>query len=98
MLCQQREDGMGYEHILYERRGGVAVVTLNRPERRNALNLKLQQELAEALLEADDHAPVHCAVLRGAGPHFCAGADLGEYAATRGEQYRGRAEIDDDLW
>jgi enoyl-CoA hydratase len=37
-------------------------------------------------------------VLRGAGPHFCAGADLNEYSSGRGPEYRGRAEIDDDVW
>jgi len=37
-------------------------------------------------------------VLRGAGPHFCAGADLSEYSSGRGEAYRGRQEIDDDVW
>ncbi len=89
---------MDFEQITYEVRGTTAIITLNRPERRNALSHKLQQELAAALAEADDHNPVHCVVLRGAGPHFCAGADLTEYREDRGEQYRGRTEIDDDVW
>ena len=37
-------------------------------------------------------------MLRGAGPHFCAGADLNEFSSGRGPDYRGRAEIDDDVW
>jgi enoyl-CoA hydratase len=37
-------------------------------------------------------------VLRGAGPHFCAGADLNEFSSGRGSDYRGRSEIDDDVW
>ena len=59
---------------------------------------KLLRELHAALLEADEYNPVHCVVLRGAGPHFCAGADLSEYSSGRGEDYRGRQEIDDDVW
>ena len=89
---------MTFEQITYEVRGTTAVVALNRAERRNALSLKLQQELAAALMEADEHEAVHCVVLRGAGPHFCAGADLSEYSAGRGPAYRGRTEIDDDIW
>ncbi len=89
---------MDFEQITYEVRGTTAVVTLNRPERRNALSSVLLRELAAALMEADECDPVHCVVLRGAGPHFCAGADLNEYSAGRGAAYRGREEIDDDIW
>ena len=89
---------MQFEQITYEHVRTTAVVTLNRPERRNALSSVLLKELAAALMEADEHEKVHCVVLRGAGPHFCAGADLGEYSAGRGPEYRGRTEIDDDVW
>jgi enoyl-CoA hydratase len=89
---------MPFEQITYQVTNKTAIVTLNRPEKRNALSGKLLRELAEALLEADEHNAVHCVVLRGAGPHFCAGADLSEYSSGRGEAYRGRQEIDDDVW
>ena len=89
---------MPFEQIAYEVKGTTAIVTLNRPERRNALSGQLLRELNAALKEADEYNPVHCVVLRGAGPHFCAGADLGEYSSGRGEAYRGRQEIDDDVW
>jgi enoyl-CoA hydratase len=89
---------MTFEQIAYEVRGTTALVTLNRPERRNALSGQLLRELHAALLEADEHNAVHCVVLRGAGPHFCAGADLNEYSSGRGPEYRGRQEIDDDIW
>jgi enoyl-CoA hydratase len=84
--------------ITYEIQRTTAIVTLNRPERRNALSLTLLRELNAALLEADEHNEVHCVVLRGAGPHFCAGADLSEFSTQRGPEYRGRQEIDDDVW
>jgi enoyl-CoA hydratase/carnithine racemase len=89
---------VSFEQITYEVTGSTAIVTLNRPERRNALGLTLLRELNAALREADEHNPVHCVVLRGAGPHFCAGADLNEFSSGRGPDYRGRAEIDDDVW
>ena len=89
---------MEFELIKYEVVRTTAIITLNRPERRNALSGKLLRELHEALLEADEHNAVHCVVLRGAGPHFCAGADLNEYSSGRGPDYRGRSEIDDDVW
>ena len=69
---------MQFDQITYEIKDKTAVVTLNRPEKRNALSAKLLRELHEALIEADEYNPVHCVVLRGAGPHFCAGADLSD--------------------
>ena len=65
-----------YETILLERRGGVAVVTLNRPERRNAYTARMGVELHQAFeeLEADDG--VRAIVVTGAGRDFCVGADL----------------------
>lgn len=89
---------MEYEQITYVVEATTAIITLNRPERRNALSSQVHRELAAALLEADEHNVVHCVVLRGAGPHFCAGADLSEYSAGRGPDYRGREELDDDVW
>ncbi|MBN8900964.1 MAG: enoyl-CoA hydratase/isomerase family protein, partial [Rhodospirillales bacterium] len=89
---------MDFQQITYAVQGTTAVITLNRPEKRNALSAQLLRELNAALLEADEHNPVHCVVLRGAGPHFCAGADLNEYSSGRGPEYRGRQEIDDDIW
>ena len=72
---------MEFETITYAVQGTTAIVTLNRPEKRNALSGKLLRELNAALLEADEHNAVHCVVLRGAGPHFCAGADLTEFSS-----------------
>src|SRR6202020_3433554 len=89
---------MQFEQITYEVKGTPAIVTLNRPERRNALSGRLLRELNAALKEADEFNPVHCVLLRGAGPHFFAGADLTEYSSGRGPDYRGRVEIDDDIW
>ena len=65
--------------LICEDRGGVRVLTLNRPEKRNALNSALTQQLLDALRAADADEAVGCVVLTGAGPAFCAGADLAEF-------------------
>ena len=65
-----------YETVLTEDRGGVRVVTLNRPEVLNAFDAKLGEELLDALTKADADAGVRCVVLTGAGRAFCSGADL----------------------
>lgn len=69
---------MGSDGILVERLGRVAVVTFNRPERRNALDGAAREalEAAFAVLEAD--AEIRCVVLTGAGSAFCAGTDLAD--------------------
>ncbi|MBH1964144.1 MAG: enoyl-CoA hydratase/isomerase family protein [Comamonadaceae bacterium] len=59
--------------------GQVRVLTLNRPERRNALDTALTSALAAALKAADSDSTVHAVVLAGNGPAFCAGADLKEF-------------------
>jgi enoyl-CoA hydratase len=100
---------MDFETILYEKAGGKARITLNRPEKLNALSAKLQRELNVALWEADNDAQVHCVILRGQGRAFCAGYDLSpmqapppKREAAAGETYtnvyRGMATFDDDAW
>jgi enoyl-CoA hydratase/carnithine racemase len=73
---------MDYEQLLYEIDEGVATVTLNRPEQRNALSNRMLGELVDAMKRARDDGAVRAVVLRGAGEKvFCAGADLGGFAA-----------------
>ena len=69
---------MSYEHILAESEDGVGILTLNRPEKLNAMNRKLGSELHDALkrFEADD--AVACIVITGAGRAFSAGGDIHE--------------------
>jgi methylglutaconyl-CoA hydratase len=64
------------ENLLVEKRDQVAFVTLNRPEIRNAFDETLIANLTRALRELDSDATVRAVVLAGAGPAFCAGADL----------------------
>ena len=62
--------------VLYEPRGATAFVTLNRPDKRNALNDELVAELKSALQRGHADQAIRCLVLRGAGSDFCSGADL----------------------
>ncbi|WP_366555397.1 enoyl-CoA hydratase-related protein [Aquibaculum sediminis] len=78
--------------------GGVVVVTLNRPERRNCLTLALWRQLAE-LYRGFAHDPeVRCVILTGAGGQFCAGADISEFPKVRAtpEQAEAYAEAVDE--
>ena len=73
---------MGDQELLYDVSEGVATLTLNRPDQRNALNGPLLQQLLDALGSARDDDRVKAIVLTGAGDKvFCAGADLGGFAA-----------------
>jgi methylglutaconyl-CoA hydratase len=65
-----------YKEIIYELKNGIAYITLNRPEKRNALNDQLISDLKAALAEAESDAGV--VLLRGSGKDFCAGADLSQ--------------------
>jgi enoyl-CoA hydratase/carnithine racemase len=71
------------DNLLTEDKGAVRILTLNRPEKRNALDTALSRALLEALRGADDADGVRCVVLTGAGPGFCAGADLSEFKGLR---------------
>jgi enoyl-CoA hydratase/carnithine racemase len=73
---------MAYEQLLYEVTDGVATVTLNRPEQRNALSDVMLGELVDAIGRVRDDDAARALVLTGAGEKvFCAGADLGGFAA-----------------
>jgi 2-(1,2-epoxy-1,2-dihydrophenyl)acetyl-CoA isomerase len=72
-----------YETILYEKNGGVATIALNRPERLNAFDGKMHEEIHDALDHAASDEEVRCLVLRGEGRGFSAGADLGSEDLSR---------------
>jgi enoyl-CoA hydratase/carnithine racemase len=77
-----------YIEITAGRDGEVAVITMNRPEKRNALSLNMMRELDAALAAAGQDAAVRAIVLRGEGSAFSAGHDLRELLDRDGETYR----------
>src|SRR5436309_14429275 len=101
------EVAVGYEDILYEvGDDGVATLTINRPERMNALRPQTTREMREAIVAARDDDAVRCLLVTGAGRGFCAGDDfqaifLAEDRADRRVQRKvqrlktGEASLDD---
>ena len=64
------------EHVLYEKKGNVAYVTINRPDRRNALHTYAYQELRACWLDIGRDPNIYCGIVTGAGEAFCAGRDV----------------------
>ncbi|MFD5548939.1 crotonase/enoyl-CoA hydratase family protein [Streptomyces goshikiensis] len=89
----------GTEHLTVERRGATLVLTMNRPEAKNALSLPLLVGLYDGWLEADADDGIRSVVLTGAGGDFCAGMDLKALAGKgmAGDRYRDRLKADPDL-
>jgi isohexenylglutaconyl-CoA hydratase len=81
-----------YETLIVRWDAGVLHVTLNRPEARNAMTMAMVRELKTVLADAQAAGGVRVIVLRGAGGHFCAGADLKDMASAQA-----RASQSDDL-
>lgn len=78
------------DEVLTERRGRTLVITINRPEARNAFNLAVAQGLANAMDELDDTAELSVAIVTGAGGNFCAGMDLKAFMAGEVPSIPGR--------
>lgn len=76
-----------YETILYEKKEGVAAITLNRPKSLNAYNMQMHQELTRAIHDAAEDDQVRCIVLKGSGRGFSAGADLSVFKDTESPDY-----------
>ncbi len=86
--------------LLIDNDGAVRILTMNRPEKRNALNMALSQALLVGMHEADRTDSVRAIVLTGAGPGFCAGADLSEFAVLTADNaalVQRRAELTMEL-
>ncbi len=87
---------MAYENLLVERRGeheGILWITLNRPEKLNALSIPLFGELKQVFQEARDDRSVRCVVITGAGRGFCAGADFSA-SRPRDEETSGGLDLE----
>jgi enoyl-CoA hydratase len=91
------------DHLLVHRGDGICRITLNRPERRNALSVPMLQDLEAVLWDADRDRSIHCISIAGAGTGFCSGYDLSERTVGGAyddpdRDYRDGKTIDDDVW
>ena len=84
---------MNHQSLLLEINGGVATITLNRPERKNTLDIPMREELARTLVSLHQDESVRALVITGAGGAFCAGGDISTMASgtTSAEAGRKRA-------
>ena len=88
-----------FETIIYEKEGGIACVTLNRPQALNAINLRLRDELWQVTHAMQDDPDVAVGIFKGAGEKaFSAGADITEFGAAPSFTEARRARHERDLW
>ncbi len=88
-----------FETIIYEKGGGAAYITLNRPKALNAYNVRMRDELYEALGAVKDDPEVRVVILKGAGEKaFCAGADLTEFLTAPPPVFARQARFARDVW
>lgn len=85
---------MGYQSLLVDRVDGIATLTMNRPEARNALDIRMREELVEALDEIERDPAARAVILTGAGGHFSAGGDVKTMAARRHTPAQGRERVE----
>lgn len=87
--------------VLYDTDGDIAIVTMNRPEKLNAVNHALRTAVSEALIRADDDKAIHVVILRAEGRAFCVGYDIDtdspERAARRFDALKWRDSLTEDL-
>ena len=88
----------GYETVLFEKRGPVAHISLNRPDTLNAYNMRMRDDFSEALaaIEIDDE--IEALLISGQGRAFCAGADLTEFGAAPSQVVARRVRWQRDVW
>ena len=80
------------ETIIYEKRGNVVVITLNRPDALNSINRQLRSELSDAITQFDEEDDSYVGIITGAGRAFCAGRDLKERASDNASGVQARAK------
>jgi enoyl-CoA hydratase/carnithine racemase len=85
--------------VIYEKESGVAQITLNRPEKINAYNMEMRDELYQILEAVRDDTEVRSVLIRGEGERgFCAGADLSEFGTSPSQTIARRVRFERDIW
>lgn len=89
----------GFETIIYEKKGNIAYITLNRPKFLNVYNVRMRDELYQVLGAIKDDPEVRVAVLKGAGEKaFCGGADLSEFLTAPSPMIARQVRWERDIW
>lgn len=81
---------MSWEHVLLDKKDGVATITLNRPEKGNAFAGQMRQEIVEVIDDVAEDREVRAVVITGAGKAFCVGGDVNEFVAGTTEALEAR--------
>lgn len=89
---------MSFETVLYERRDGIAWVTLNRPQALNAYTIRMRDELFQVFTAIRDDPDTRAMALVGNGRAFCAGADLTEFGTAPSPTIARRVRFARDVW
>jgi enoyl-CoA hydratase/carnithine racemase len=84
---------MGYQNLTLTADGNIAVLTMNRPDRRNALSLELMLEMLDALVQVEADGRSRALIVAGAGKAFCSGHDLSEMAGRDESEYKRLFEV-----
>ncbi len=84
--------------ITVQRQGHISTVVLNSPDKLNAMSRAMWRDLKAAFLAIQTDSTTRCVVVRGAGPHFCAGGDIAEYPDFRFDEAALRGFHEDEVW
>jgi methylglutaconyl-CoA hydratase len=79
---------MDFEYVIVNTEEQIATITLNRPDKRNAMNEKMVREITQALTMLSTDTSVHTLIINGHGEHFCAGADIAHMKAMSDASYK----------
>lgn len=89
----------GFETLIYEKKDGLAYITLNRPQALNAYNIQMRDELYQVLSAMKDDSEVLVGIFNGAGEKaFCAGADLSEFLTAPSPTVARQVRFERDVW
>ena len=87
-----------FSTLLFEKKGAVAHISLNRPHALNAYNIQMRDDFSEVLAAAEDDPDVHAVLITGQGRAFCAGADLTEFGAAPSQAVARQVRWERDVW
>ena len=88
----------GFATLLYENRGPVAHISLNRPDVLNAFNIQMRDDLSQVLSAVHEDPGIHALLISGQGRAFCAGADLTEFGTAPSQTVARRVRWERDVW